>query len=154
MDSEPNRRTVLKSAGAGIALAAGFHNILRPAWATPAAMEAVIEGRVGGKPVSAKGIEVELPIIAEDGANVPVTVIVDSPMTEADYIKAIYIFAPENPTPEIVGFQLTPACGRAKVTINVRLAKTQKVTALAEASDGSFRRADKMVKVTLGGCGG
>lgn len=154
MDGPVNRRAVLKAAGTGIVLVAGYGHIVRPAWATPEAMEAIIEGRIGGNPVDTKGIELELPIIAEDGANVPITVIADSPMTAADHIRAIYLFAPENPTPEIVGFQLTPACGRAKVTINVRLAKSQKVTALAETSGGAFRRTDKMVKVTLGGCGG
>lgn len=144
---------MLKTAGAGAVCVAGM-GIVLPAWATPEAAEALIKERVGGKPVGEKGIELETPIIAEDGANVPVTVIADSPMTEADHIRAIYLYAPENPYPTLIGYQFTPACGRAKATINVRLAKTQKVIALAEASDGSFRRTEKLVKVTLGGCGG
>ena len=36
----------------------------------------------------------------------------------------------------------------------MRMAKTQNLVAVAEMSDGSFRRAEKLVKVTIGGCGG
>jgi sulfur-oxidizing protein SoxY len=35
-----------------------------------------------------------------------------------------------------------------------RLAKTQNIVALAEMSDGSFKRETVEVKVTIGGCGG
>lgn len=154
MTEKIDRRTALLRTGAGVAGAAVATGVLWPAWATPQAMEALIEKRIGGRPVEDKGIELNVPMIAEDGANVPITIIAESPMTEAHYIRAIYLFVPENPSPEVVGFRFTPQSGRAKATINIRLAKTQAVAALAEVSDGTFRRTEATVKVTIGGCGG
>ncbi len=48
----------------------------------------------------------------------------------------------------------TPASGVAQASTRIRLAKTQNIVALAEMSDGSFRRETVEVKVTIGGCGG
>jgi sulfur-oxidizing protein SoxY len=36
----------------------------------------------------------------------------------------------------------------------MRLAKTQEVVGVAELSDGSFHISRRVVKVTIGGCGG
>ena len=47
-----------------------------------------------------------------------------------------------------------PASGRAKVATRIRLARTQRVVALAEWSDGRVLEAINEVKVTIGGCGG
>jgi sulfur-oxidizing protein SoxY len=85
---------------------------------------------------------------------VPIEVSVASPMTEADHIKAIHVFADGNPQAEVVSFHFTPACGRAAASTRIRLAKTQNVTALAETSDGSLYRTSREVRVTIGGCTG
>jgi sulfur-oxidizing protein SoxY len=82
------------------------------------------------------------------------TVIVDSPMTEADHIKAIHVFADRNPTPEVATFRLSPAMGRAQVDTRIRLGQTQDVIAIAETSGGRLLIGQAEVKVTIGGCGG
>jgi sulfur-oxidizing protein SoxY len=117
---------------------------------TRAAVERVLAGRT---PEEA-GVTLRLPPIAENGNTVPMTVIVDSPMTEADHIKAIHVFADRNPTPEVATFRLSPAMGRAQVDTRIRLGQTQDVIAIAETSGGRLLIGQAEVKVTIGGCGG
>ena len=94
-----------------------------------------------------------MPEIAEDGSVVPLTVRVDSPMTEANHVRTITIVAEANPEPTVVVFHLTPASGRAEVSTRIRLAQTESVVATAEMSDGSLFVGRVMVKVAVGGCG-
>lgn len=107
----------------------------------------------GARPVDGK-LTMDLPEIAESGNTVPFTVSAESPMTEAQHVKSIHVIATENPQPLIAGFHFTPASGRAQVAGRLRLARTQDVVALAELSDGRFLMARRVVKVTVGGCGG
>ena len=94
------------------------------------------------------------PEIAENGNSVPVTVEVDSPMTDGDYVASVTILADGNPNPEVATFHFTPLSGTAAATTRIRLAKTQNVVAIAKMSDGSTFSDRKEVKVTIGGCGG
>jgi sulfur-oxidizing protein SoxY len=118
------------------------------------ALEAAIKKAVGdAKPVEGK-ITLTLPEIAENGNTVPFELAVESPMTDADYIKAVHIFAPGNPQPDVASFLFTPASGKAAVSSRMRLGKTQDVYAIAHVSDGKVFMAKRTVKVTIGGCGG
>jgi sulfur-oxidizing protein SoxY len=101
-----------------------------------------------------KLLTLELPEIAENGNMVPVTVSVESPMTEAAHVKAVHLIATANPQPSVVSFYFTLLSGRAAASTRMRLARTQDVVALAELSDGKFIMAKRPVKVTIGGCGG
>lgn len=105
------------------------------------------------KPIVGK-LMLELPEIAENGNTVPFQLSVESPMTDADYIKAIHIISTENPQPGVATFTFTPLAGRASVASRMRLAKSQEVVAIAENSNGSLLIARRTVKVTIGGCGG
>ncbi len=149
--ADPSRRVLLERA----LLAAG---LLVPVWAlagegdngTAAAVAKVLHGRA---PL-ASGLKFTTPAIAENGNTVPVGIEVEGIFSAASYVKAIHVFAEANPAPEVISFQFTPASGRAKVATRIRLAKTQRVVALAEWSDGRLLQAINEVKVTIGGCGG
>jgi len=78
------------------------------------------------KPVEGK-ITVDLPETAENGNFVPITMAVDSPMIEADYVKAIHILSTANPVAHIATFRLTPANAVARVQSRIRLAKNQEI---------------------------
>jgi len=122
------------------------------------ATEEMVSGRVsevtGGKVIGDLEIYLDMPDIAENGNQVKVAFSIDSPMTEADYVKSVYVFADGNPEPDVAQFNFTPAMGECSATTRMRLSKTQNVTVLAALSDGSFAKADTTVKVTIGGCGG
>ena len=125
---------------------------LRPLEATPAMLSSAIRNVVGEAPVRTGKVKLDIPPLVENGNTVPMTVSVTSPMTADDYVKAIYVFNERNPQPNIGNFHLGPQAGRAQVSTRIRLADSQKVTAIAQLSDGSFWSTSVDVVVTLAAC--
>ena len=99
-------------------------------------------------------IWLDLPEIAENGNQVQVSFDIDSPLTESDHIKTVYILADGNPSPNVAKFSFTPEMGSCSATTRMRLSKTQNVYLLAENNNGQFLMTSAKVKVTIGGCGG
>ena len=83
-------------------------------------------------------IYLDLPEIAENGNQVKVTFEIDSPMTETDHIKTVYILADGNPSPNVAKFSFTPEMGSCSAATRMRLSKTQNVYLLAENNNGQF----------------
>jgi sulfur-oxidizing protein SoxY len=108
----------------------------------------------GGKTPTQGKVKLDLPEIAENGNTVPMTVSVESPMTEQSHVTDVLVVANENPRSGVVTFHFSPASGVAEANTRIRLAATQDVIAVAKMNDGSFFMASKQVKVTIGGCGG
>jgi sulfur-oxidizing protein SoxY len=116
--------------------------------------EELIKKFTGGKAATEGRIRLDLPEIAENGNTVPMTVAVESLMTEQSYVSDVLIVADGNPRGGIAHFHFSPASGVAEANTRIRLAETQNVIAVAKMNDGSFFTASKPVKVTIGGCGG
>lgn len=112
----------------------------------------VIRKLVGAKAINQSRVKLGLPPLVENGHLVPLIVSVDSPMTEADHVKAIHVFTERNPLPQMASFHLGARAGRAYVATRVRLADTQNVVAIAEMSDGSFWSDSAHLIVTLAAC--
>lgn len=145
------RQFVIASAGSAALFSLG-------ALPTLAAEGVTAEDRIkeftGGAATSEGKLMLTTPEIAENGNTVPISVEVDSPMTEEDHVESVMILADGNPNPEVVTFNFTTMSGVAAAKTRIRLAKTQNVVAVAKMSDGSFQKAVNQVKVTIGGCGG
>lgn len=122
------------------------------AHATAEAMQEAIRKVTGGKPVNKGRVRLEVPPLIENGNSVVITVTVDSPMTAADHVKAIHVFAPENPLPNMVSAYLSPRAGRARIMTRTRVADSQTLVAVAALSDGSFWSDRVEVVVTLAAC--
>jgi sulfur-oxidizing protein SoxY len=90
--------------------------------------------------------------LVENGNTVPLTISVDSPMTTDDYVRSIHVFNEKNPQPNIGHFYLGARAGRAQISTRIRLADSQKITAIAHLADGSFWSASADVVVTLAAC--
>lgn len=116
------------------------------------AFRAAVDRFTAGAPVRDGRVRIEMPEVVENGNAVPVTVSVDSPMTQADHVSAIALFSSRNPSPEVAVFRLGARLGHARVATRMRLATSQEVMAVARMSDGSCwaRRVD--VLVTLAAC--
>jgi sulfur-oxidizing protein SoxY len=99
-------------------------------------------------------VKLDVPLIAENGAVVPVSVEVNAPMTPQSYVKHIYVVADKNRIPIVTRAVFTPAAGLAYMGVNVRLGETTDVRAIVEQSDGTLLQVKREVKVTVGGCGG
>lgn len=124
-------------------------------WAAAAqedSLAAAIREQIGDAEPQEGGIVLRVPAIAENGGQVPVSVIVPSPQTAAEHVTAIHLFATRNPTPGIASFRLTPLMARAEVHTRIRLAEDQRLVVLAQMSDGRVLRAAAEVRVTTGGC--
>ena len=105
-------------------------------------------------PVSSK-ITLHAPTIAQNGGSVPITVSADYPMTPQDYIQTVYLFVDHNPDPLAGEFHFTPASGQAYFQGRIKMKKTDHVRVIAKTNKGVLMAAEpKVVKVTIGGCGG
>jgi len=141
------RREVLKTSGA-VALGAAL-----PGQADALGqMETAIRRVVGEAEIRKGKVTLDLPPLVENGNTVPMTVSVDSPMTKDNYVKAIHVFNEKNPQANVISVQLSPRAGKAAVSARIRLAGTQKLTAIAELSDGSYWSDTQEVIVTLAAC--
>ncbi len=147
LDDADRRRLLAFGAGAVVALVG-----LRPAQATPDMMKAAIRDVVKGAVVRSGKVKLDVPPLVENGNTVPLTVSVESPMTEAEHVVSIHIFNEKNPQPNVGNFYIGPRAGRAQVSTRIRLADTQTLTAIAKLSDGSFWSATADVVVTLAAC--
>ena len=55
------------------------------------------------------------PKIAENGFSVPVSILVESPMTEDNYVESVGLFSEGNPVPMIANFHFSPMNAEASV---------------------------------------
>ena len=117
-----------------------------------AALEAAVRKITGGKPVRAGKVKLQVPPLVDNGNTVPLSVLVDSPMTSADHVKAIHVLTEKNPQPYVVSAYLGARAGRASIATRARIADTGKVIAIAQLSDGSFWSDTVSVVVTLSAC--
>jgi sulfur-oxidizing protein SoxY len=108
---------------------------------------------VGDRTPETGAFTIDLPDQAENGNMVLFKLNAESPMTEAEHVKAMHLLSTQNPHGHVATFKLTPLCGKASVSGRMRLAKSQEVVALAELSDGRLMIASRTVLVTIGGCG-
>jgi sulfur-oxidizing protein SoxY len=124
--------------------------------ASAAAKEAAeqIAKFTGGKTAANGKISIELPEIAENGNTVPLSVSVDAPMNADNYVSEILVVAEGNPNPGVATFRFSPMAARAEASTRIRLAATQNIIVVAKTSKGEFFTGQKLVKVTIGGCGG
>ena len=99
-----------------------------------------------------KDLQIEAPLLADNGSLVPIQIQVQSPMSEQDHVTHIYLLSQRNPVTQMAVFQLGPWNGRAEVSTRLRLAGTQEVLALARLSNGEFRYKQMEIIVTESAC--
>lgn len=136
----PTRRDVMRLGGVAAAVA------LFPAVAVADSngISQAIAAFTKGAMALEAGLSLEVPEIADNGGAVPVRV-------AAAGARRIALFTDGNPYPGVVVFEFgrfTPPAA----TIRIRLARSQSVIAVAELTDGTFRKASRAVAVTVGGC--
>ena len=148
-----SRRQILAAGGSAVLAAAALVAGPRLAWAAPADAKALLDKYTGGAAAKEGKVKIKLPKITDKGPMVPITVSIDSPMTESDYVKAFHIVGEQNTKPDIASYFLCADCGKAEITTRIRLKQTQKVFVVAEMSDGSFWAGTGEATVTAGGGG-
>jgi sulfur-oxidizing protein SoxY len=148
-----NRRNFLGLGLGAIAVAAipgklsaiDFRETMPKAWTATKVDDAVKE--VFGKTATTEGsIKLNAPDIAENGAVIPVSFETDLKATK------VAVFQDANPESTVAVFTIHDNAV-IDYAIRIKLAKTGTVTVIAEA-DGKLYSVSKLVKVTIGGCGG
>ncbi|MHB8679190.1 MAG: thiosulfate oxidation carrier protein SoxY [Rudaea sp.] len=158
-----SRRRFLQLSGGGSALAllAGVGLMPRLAAAAPSPLAAgdkrkqfeaqtldeVVKALGGTQAQPSGDIDLRAPEIAENGAVVPIEIESKLPGT-----KLIAIVSEKNPHALSAAFHF-PDGTLPYISTRVKVAETSKVTALVQTDKGFFYT-DRLVKVTLGGCGG
>ena len=125
--------------------AINFRDTKPKAWTATKVDEAINE-IFGSSKLSEGKIKLKAPDIAENGAVIPVTV---STKLKA---KTVAIFQDANPETAVAVFTV-PENGIIDYSVRIKMAKTGTVTVVADV-DGKLVSASKLVKVTIGGCGG
>jgi len=136
--------------GAALGLAGAVW--VRDAAANAGELAAAIKQFAAGVPVTEGRVEFDIAPLVENGNTVPITVRVQSAMSEAEHVKAIAIFNESNPQRDVANFYLGPRAGRATVATRIRLATSQQLVAVAKMSDGSCWSKTVDVLVTLAAC--
>jgi sulfur-oxidizing protein SoxY len=115
-------------------------------------LEDMVQPIVRGAKLVKKELQIEAPILADNGSLVPIQIQVQSPMSEQDHVTHIYLLSQRNPVTQMAMFQLGPWNGSAGVSTRIRLAGTQEVVALARLSNGEFRYNQMEIIVTESSC--
>ena len=104
----------------------------------------------GGKPIVPGRVQMEIPLLVENGQAVALRVSV--PDAAAGSVKSIHVFAPRNPRANVANFFFGSASGKPEIITRVRLGGTQTLQAVAAFTDGSFASASAPVEVTSSAC--
>lgn len=107
---------------------------------------------LGERAVQSGRVHIDIPKLADNGNSVPLSVVVDSPMSDTDRVVALHVYSERNPRPRIASIELGPDIGRAELQTRIRLAGTQQIIAVAQMSDGSLWGATAEVIVTQSAC--
>ena len=144
------RRAVLTAAVAG---GTGF------AGATPASRAnasddaaELIKHLTGKTPTESDRLHLAMPRVFANGYTVPLTLVIDSPMTEADHVRDVRVLAPRNPLITVATFHFVPQRSEPRVSTRIRLAQPQDVLAVAEMNDGTLLMTRTWVEVATNGC--
>jgi sulfur-oxidizing protein SoxY len=127
------------------AVAVAAFALLPEARATDDAMRAAIRAWAGRDP-EAGTLKIEIAELVENGNAVPVRVVANEPVT------GLALFTPQNPEPGVVQVAFGPDSPRPEFSTRMRLARSQRIFAVARAADGRCWQAGVDVIVTLAAC--
>jgi sulfur-oxidizing protein SoxY len=144
------RRTVLTAAVAGTT---GFASAALASSPPPNGDAADLVKQLTGKaPTVSDRLHLVMPQVFPNGYTVPLTLVIDSPMTESDHVRHVSVLAPRNPLVEVATFHFVPQRSEPRVSTRIRLAEPQYVLAVAEMNDGTLLMTESWVEVATNGC--
>jgi sulfur-oxidizing protein SoxY len=118
---------------------------LPAAQASEDAMRAAIRAWAGRDPVAGV-LKIEIAELVENGNAVPVRIVASEP------VVGLALFTPGNPEPEVVHVMLGAAAAKPEFSTRMRLARSQRIVAVAKAADGRSWQTGMDVVVTLAAC--
>jgi sulfur-oxidizing protein SoxY len=113
----------------------------------------ILKGLFGDRPIRRGHVELDMPLVAEDGRVVPVIIESDLPMDRDRHVKAVHLIVDHNPDAHLAAFHLTPALGSVAISTRIKMKRTTWVRAIVETNTGEVWADYARVQVTLNGCG-
>src|ERR671916_3067689 len=113
----------------------------------------ILKGLFGDRPIKRGHVELDMPLVAEDGRVVPVIIESDLPMQREHHVKAVHLIVDHNPDAHLAAFHLTPAIGSLSISTRIKMKRTTWVRAIVETNTGEVWADYTRVRVSLNGCG-
>jgi sulfur-oxidizing protein SoxY len=144
------RRSILTAAVAG---SAGLASAALASTQAPRDDTVDLVKRLTGKiPIASERLHLAMPQAFPNGYTVPLTLAIDSPMTEVDHVRRASVLAPRNPLVEVATFHFVLHRSEPRISTRIRLAEPQYVLAVAEMNDGTLLMTETWVDVATNGC--
>ena len=156
------RRTLVAGAAASAALAlpgAAWAQAVKPVALVgplapnPVAFQKAMSQFIGSAKPQADGLQLDIPVLADNPSAVPIKAKVTLPITDTDWCEEIMVLAELNPIPLACHMQFTPDTGSAEAAVRIRLSQSQHVHVLARMKSGQVLAGKQMVTVAASGCG-
>ena len=139
--------------GAALAQATAKTSLVGPLAPNPVEFKKTMEQFIGSATPQAEGLQLDVPVLADNPSAVPVKAKVTLPITEQDWCEELMVVAELNPIPLACRMQFTADTGTAEAAVRIRLSQSQTVHVLARMKSGKVLAAKQAVTVAASGCG-
>ena len=112
----------------------------------------LVKQLTGKTPTVSERLHLMMPRDFPNGYTVPLTLAIDSPMTESDHVKHVSVLALRNPLVAVASLHFVAQRSEPRISMRIRLAEPQYVLAVAEMNDGELLMTKTWVEVATNGC--
>ena len=119
----------------------------------PVEFKKAMEQFIGNATPQAGGLQLDIPVLADNPGAVPIKAKVTLPITEQDWCEEMLVVAELNPIPVACRIRFTEDTGSAEAAIRLRLSQSQTVHVLARMKSGAVLHGKQAVTVAASGCG-
>lgn len=119
----------------------------------PAAFKHAMGEFIGSATPRSEGLELDIPLLADNPGAVPVKARVVLPADDSDWCEELIVLAELNPLPLACRVQFTADTGSAEAAVRLRLSQSQTVHVLARLHSGQVLAGSQEVTVAASGCG-
>ena len=138
------RRALLNICAAGIS---GAAIVPLRAFAQAAALSHAAREIIGSAVIVDSGLLLSMPLLAENGNAVPVTLKLDGAL-----VQRWLLIAEKNPRPLIFDIRMGLPSAQSSLTTRIRLGASQSVQAYAQTTGGVWHRASADIALTASAC--
>ena len=123
-------------------------------WAPdPVAFKKALSTFTGSATPQAEGLQLDIPVLADNPSAVPIKAKVTLPITEHDWCEELIVLAELNPIPLACRIRFTAETGSAEAAVRIRLSQSQAVHVLARMKSGKLLAGKQTITVAASGCG-
>jgi len=119
----------------------------------PVAFKKALSTFTGSATPQAEGLQLDIPVLADNPSAVPIKAKVTLPITEQDWCEEFMVLAELNPIPLACRIRYTAETGTAEAAVRIRLSQSQAVHVLARMKSGKVLAGKQTITVAASGCG-